>query len=147
MLSTLLTAGAALVGVVVGAIVTGRVQIVTTRQIIMTQARLIVADRRLQAHQEAYTLWRKLVKHLHSEDIGTVVVECQDWWENNRLYLSHRSRNAFITAYQNAAFDDDLRGGDSDLLRENRIEIFQAGEEIIASVNLPSLGEKEAKIV
>src|SRR5438093_1995517 len=41
------------------------------------QLRLAAADRRLEAHQEAFTLWAKLVSHTHQDSISAVVAECQ----------------------------------------------------------------------
>lgn len=62
--------------------------------------RMAALDRRLQAHQEAFTLWRKLVLHAR-DDFEDVMVEVQDWWEKNCLYLGKDVSNAFVTAYRN----------------------------------------------
>ena len=71
------------------------------------QLRLAAVDRRLQAHQEAYALWRKLI-FTSQDSIHTVVIECQDWWNNNCLYLSHEAREAFRDAFFAAHTHDDL---------------------------------------
>ncbi|MDR4510052.1 MAG: hypothetical protein MRJ65_17760 [Candidatus Brocadiaceae bacterium] len=63
------------------------------------QLRIAALDRRLQAHQEAFELWRKLISNVHNNDIGNVVIECQDWWDKNCLYLSPKAREAFNYAY------------------------------------------------
>jgi hypothetical protein len=71
--------------------------------------RLAAVERRLQAHQEAFSLWRQLLAVLHKRDRGDSelaekVVNCQTWWENNCLYLSPEARLSFVDAYQ-AALD------------------------------------------
>ena len=69
-----------------------------------TQLRLAAVERRLQAHQEAYSLWRKILAHVHSNEIGETVMECQFWWDKNCLYLCEEARQAFRDAYD-AAFN------------------------------------------
>jgi hypothetical protein len=41
------------------------------------ELRFAAVDRRLQAHQEAFSRWRKLVANVHHEAIGPVAIECQ----------------------------------------------------------------------
>ncbi len=68
------------------------------------QLRLAAIDRRLQAHQEAYALWRKMIAYVHSDKNADVVMECQTWWSQNCVYLGERARAAFRDAYE-AAYD------------------------------------------
>ncbi len=56
------------------------------------QLRLAAVDRRLHAHQEAFTLWRKLMAVVHSDQVIKVVQECQTWWEQNCVYLEPKVR-------------------------------------------------------
>lgn len=112
------------------------------------QLRVAALDRRLQAHQEAFTLWRKLLSKVHSEEIGDFVIECQDWWNNNCLYLSPEARAAFRTAYQSAFNHKDFLHDRSNdvLIRENWKRIEYAGEAITKGAELPPL-EDESKII
>ena len=56
-------------------------------------------DKRLEKHQEAFTLWRNLLFSLRDEDkIGTAIDESQKWWNKYCLYLSDEARSAFHTA-------------------------------------------------
>jgi len=64
------------------------------------QLRTASLDRRLQAHQEAFTQWRTLVAG--PQESGDAVVACQAWWEKNCLYLEPKVRHAFVEAYMNA---------------------------------------------
>jgi hypothetical protein len=64
------------------------------------QLRTASLDRRLQAHQEAFTQWRTLMKG--PQESGEAVGACQSWWEKNCLYLEPKVRQAFVEAYLNA---------------------------------------------
>src|SRR5262245_13021112 len=68
------------------------------------QLRMVAVEKRLEAHQQAYTLWRKLRSNAHLEGINSIVLECQEWWERNCLYLAPAAREAFLQAYF-AAYD------------------------------------------
>ena len=63
------------------------------------QLRLAALDKRLQVHQEAFTLWRELFGAIHSPDIGKAVIICQEWWGKNCIYLEPEVRRAFTDAY------------------------------------------------
>jgi hypothetical protein len=111
-----------------------------------TQLRLAAVDRRLQAHQEAFSLWRKLLAHVHSDMIGETVMECQSWWDKNCLYLCEEARKSFRDAYD-AAFNHRQylqQHIDSELVKKNFDTITKAGSLIVKGVDLPSLGEIEA---
>jgi hypothetical protein len=65
------------------------------------QLRLAAADRRLEAHQNAFTLWRKVFRHCHDDYslLRPIIIECEQWWERNCLYLSPEASSAFDHAY------------------------------------------------
>ena len=123
------------------------------------QLRLAALDRRLQAHQEAYTLWRNLVGEVHNEErIADKIMKCQDWWVKNSLYLDAEARQAFHTAYMSAStycsIYTELRQASSDerklredVLAESWKSVNDAGEAIVKAVELPSLGEEEHRTV
>ena len=112
------------------------------------QLRLAVVERRFQAHQEAHSLWIRLSQKVHSDEIGNVVIECQNWWDENSLYLDPNARRAFRLAYH-AAFDHrDLIQGPRDedhrkSIEDNWLAIREAGPIIEAAVNLPRLDVSE----
>lgn len=109
--------------------------------------RLAAADKRLAAHQEAFTLWRRLMSAAHTEETQALVLECQDWWNKNCLFLSSRARDAFNGAYFAASSHRMLLQSRSDAatVTENWNYILKAGEEIVAGADLPSLGNREAE--
>lgn len=110
------------------------------------QLRMAAIDKRLQAHQEAYTRWRTLLSKLNSNDLGSVAFECQQWWDKNCLYLSPAARESFIKAFFAANMYSVLREeGDNIKERQMCVEAITAvGEAIVAGAALPPLGE-EAK--
>lgn len=112
------------------------------------QLKLAALDKRLQKHQEAYTLWRRLFFDLRNEQrIGQVIDECQTWWNENCLYLSDEARSAFNRAISLAVDFRNLPRTDSNEIREWFKLIKAAGDRIVEAVNLPSLGEGETKAI
>jgi hypothetical protein len=111
------------------------------------QLRLAAIDRRLEKHQEAYSLWWEL--RAASRDrmaIGRVVAKCQTWWVNNGLYLDKDAREAFYRAYLAASFHPSLigPGGPRDesairAIRAGAETIDRAAEAIEKGVELPSI--------
>ena len=109
------------------------------------QLRMAALDRRLEAHQEAFTLWRELLGAVHTDKVGSVVLKCQAWWEKNCLYLSSAVRESFSDAYSSAhAHHAYLQSRtDAKLVQENWARIMKAGNDIVAAVQLPGLTSAE----
>ena len=105
----------------------------------------------MQAHQEAFTIWRKLILHAHHDTVGEVVREGQEWWDKNCLYLSAEAREAFNRSYFAAAshrlYLKAARRGAADVqvIQKNWGEVMRAGSVLLQAVDLPSLGEAEVK--
>jgi hypothetical protein len=72
------------------------------------QLRLAALDRRLKAHQQAFTLWQELDRNKTTDKIDSVILECQKWWDNNCLYLDTHARMAFIEAIHAARNHNNL---------------------------------------
>jgi len=108
--------------------------------------RMAALEKRLEAHQQAYALWRKLVANVHQRDkIGAIILECQDWWQNHCLYLDPEARQAFYMAYSSAHLHPNLLGGERSeeaarMVRENWQHIIGAGDVIVRGAALPPLG-------
>jgi len=88
------------------------------------QMRLAALERRLQAHQEAYALWRRLLGNLHSPEALEVAAECDEWWNNNNLYLSRNARVAFREAYMAVPEYKSLRQEQPDAMTEMEFPRF-----------------------
>lgn len=111
------------------------------------QLRLAAVERRLAAHQEAFTLWRRLIGAAHSEGVHTLILECQDWWEKNCLYLGAEARDSFNRAYFAASSHRELTRAraDAEEVKANWTLLMKAGNDLVAGVQLPSLGNRESE--
>lgn len=141
---------ASLGGVVVGALIAVASQSWSGVLERRHQLRLAAAERRLEAHQQAFALWRKLISAVHDEKkTFEVVAECQEWWNNNCLYLSPDAREKFRFAYVCAASHKDYvkDRNNPKLVTDNWANITDAGQAIVRGVELPTLGEQEAEFV
>lgn len=109
------------------------------------QLRLAAIDRRLQAHQEAFTLWREVVANAYSDEIGKTVLKCQKWWEENCLYLEPEVREAFVQSYSAAHSHRTLVGSRpaADIVSEHWARVTRAGDLIFTAVQLPALSSVE----
>lgn len=115
------------------------------RQKLQYQLSIAALDERLSAHQKAYELWWNLLGNVHNEDENfKKVLECQDWWIKNSLYLSSEARTAFSDAYHAARLHPDLVKDRSNVqaIKDNWEKIRVAGEVIVKSVALPSWGKE-----
>jgi hypothetical protein len=140
----------AFIGVLVGSAITGIFQYWTSEADRRHQLRIAALEKRLETHQHAYTLWRKLLfADKHSKEIYDVVMECQDWWERNCLYLSAPAREAFLKAYQSASDHADLlaSNAEAELVKSAYQDVERAGKLIVEGVNLPPISELETKLV
>lgn len=109
------------------------------------QLRMAALDRRLQAHQEAFTYWRKLVAG--PEESDAAVQECQAWWEQNCVYLEPTVRHAFVVAYSNARTRNEFvqMHADSRLIIDAWHKVMEFQEILFAAVQLPAMSEVEVK--
>lgn len=113
------------------------------------QLRLAAIDRRFEAHQQAYALCQKLFSALHTERISSVVIECQNWWDNNCLYLDPEAREAFFHALRAAQVHASLLQGLSvdksperfEKIEKNWAKIGSALGSIEKAVALPPIKE------
>lgn len=81
--------------------------------------RTAALEERLNAHQEAFTLWRKLLFVGDREPKGEVIMECQDFFDKRCLYLEPEVREAFSKAYH---FEN---------LRQNLVQMRAPGDQIV----------------
>lgn len=111
------------------------------------QLRMAAIDRRLQAHQESFKLWRELMAHVHTDSVGPVVLKCQAWWEENCLYLEPDVREAFLTAYTSANHHHSYVQSRSDaaFVQANWKDIREFPEVLFKAIKLPPLSELERK--
>ncbi|MDP3228147.1 MAG: hypothetical protein Q8N13_09220 [Acidovorax sp.] len=105
------------------------------------QLRMVAAERRLQAHQEAFTMWRELFSAMHTPEVTAAVRRCTQWWEKNCVYLGPKSHHAFFDAFWAAAIHSDLLANRSPAseITGNWKKIAAAPNIILEEVALPPL--------
>lgn len=113
------------------------------------QLRLVAIDHWLEAHQEAFVLWRKLISYALTDEIGKVVLECQDWWEKNCLYLESAVRESFSDSYSAAHTHNAIlqNRNNSERVQENWNRIIKSGDNILQAAQLPALTAVEKEII
>ncbi len=139
---------AGLIGLLLGTAISALVQLGIGHSDRQHQLRLASLNKRLEAHQSAYTLWRQLMfSDRASGEIHEVVLKCQDWWEHNCLYLAPEARQAFVKAYLSAQDNANLIAihADSKLVREAWKDVERAGPIIASTAALPSIGSLESR--
>ncbi len=113
------------------------------------QLRLAAIDRRLQAHQEAFTHWREVLACMHTQQLGVTITKCQKWWEEHCLYLEPEVREAFVSAYSAASVHQTYtqNRADAALVQSNWATFTRFPEVLFAAVQLPAFSSSESKAV
>lgn len=62
------------------------------------QLKTAALDKRLQAHQEAFSYWARMNKTPYGEEFKNLHVECSNWWDENCLYLDPSVRSEFLSS-------------------------------------------------
>lgn len=126
------------------------------------QLRMVAAERRLQAHQEAFTMGTKLWASISLDDLQWRAVheEARVWYERNVLFLGTNTRRAFIETLngceefrsekgrsnQEPSWDHETATPEQERLRaiwDNKVmAVFQF---VAAEVELPPLASPEVK--
>lgn len=131
-----------LVGVGIGAFIT----LIISKRDRINQLRLAALEKRLETHQEAYTLWANLFQKINdekSEELNEQIRICDDWWHKKCLYLDPKSREAFKEALSLANYYKFMYQNDSKKKEEIFKKIYIVRELLVKGVGLPSLGERE----
>lgn len=118
------------------------------------QLRMVAAERRLQAHQDAFAKWKGLYRavcHEQYDQIVTLANEGLNWFDANCVFLTSESRSAFHDARSAALVhasylrnpNGPLSDGEVWIANWNRLE--DAGNKILESVSLPRMSIEEIK--
>ena len=110
------------------------------------EMRLAALEKRLEVHQQAYSLWWEMMgKASKPDEVDDYTIKCQEWFVKNSLYLTEESRDAFHKAYMAASIHPDLLRSHEkhEIIKENFAKIRRAGEILVKAVSLPSLEEHE----
>ncbi|MCB0851728.1 MAG: hypothetical protein KDD63_05880, partial [Bacteroidetes bacterium] len=113
--------------------------------------KLAALEKRLEKTQEAFTLWSKVKSNVHNQDeLHNAIIEGQNWWWKNCLYLSEEARDAFWESLRKASnhktllqiFRDESTEDNRKQMNENWQRLHEAGRTIALSVGLPSTSEQ-----
>jgi hypothetical protein len=107
------------------------------------QLSMAALDKRLQAHQTAYYLWREILIKFHKNDDDSAFFDkCDIWWAKHCLYLSPDVDKAFRAALSRvSAFSGGLWGSaGGKMTRESLMEV---GDLIRKAVQLPPIPRDE----
>ena len=84
------------IGVIIGSAISSITSMVISKESRKGQLAVASLEKRLEAHQTAYSIWRYLIFSVHDEEkLSEISITAQDWWEKHCLYLDPESREAF----------------------------------------------------
>lgn len=106
------------------------------------QLGMAALDKRLQAHQTAYYLWREiLIKFQRKDDNSAFFEKCDIWWAKHCLYLSPEAEKAFRAALRLGHAFKAFQGTVTELKAFE--SITSAGDVIRKAAQLPPLPQDE----
>ena len=107
---------------------------------------LVAAERRIQAHQEAFAWWWQLI--LAGDSLATVSSQAQGWWVANCLYLHPSVRMRFQKLPmrlrdRGQLLHPDWPRSDSNrqIIEDTWKEVENLGRDIASCVELPGIGD------
>jgi hypothetical protein len=104
-----LPAALALLGVILGGAIAAAANVLVSQAGRRAQIVAATWPRRVEAHQAAFTLWWRLTGLIFKEDeLGQVILEAENWWASDCLYLSEGARTAFKRMVQLASSHREL---------------------------------------
>ncbi len=146
LLGILLSPVFGLIGVLVGAGISTKLQERLASLERSHALRMAALEKRLSVHQRAYSLWNKVMGQIHKDGLPNAINECQDFWNENCLYLAPESRMKFKEFYITAHLYPELYRGTPEAKRVWN-ELSDTGRVLAEGVALPSIGELEVKLV
>ena len=138
-------AGIAFVGIIIGGSIPASVAWLNSRENRKQRWALAALDKRLQVHQEAYTLWCQTFRLVYKkEELMELLPKAEKWWDNNCLFLDTKSRQAFrahlfAVGIHNDLVEDSPRPWSKETLAELRANwgtMEQLGPMLAEGVNL-----------
>jgi hypothetical protein len=134
-----------LIGVLLGSIIAASIQLLISAQQRKTAFRLAALAKRLEAHQEAFHLWRRLLFSLNNpEELSKIIQKAEPWWETHCLYLDEKYSNSFHASLIGAGM---LQSVTKDVETRKDIfnKIYETGKNLTKGIGLPHLEAVEDK--
>jgi hypothetical protein len=110
------------------------------------QLRMVAAERRLQAHQEAFTLWSDLMGATYKdhETLTVAIEQCRSWYRTNCIYLGSASRDVFMGMIGNAcSYLNPVLNLHGIPRHELMHSINDAGNKFLEALDLPGFTEAQ----
>lgn len=110
-----------------------------------SQFQMACLDRRLQAHQEAFIFWSRLMKPSSDEKFKEAHHEASIWWDRNCLYLDPVVQQAFLRAISGAMIHHELvrAGGTIESLSKPWSDFEQFPQTLFEAIKFPPLSNED----
>ncbi len=130
-------------GTLLGIIITGFINVYISNTKRKNELRLAALDKRLDAHQKAYSISNMFRNNINVEDSrGKMINQFDEFWNNYCLYLAPNSRKAIMELYKKYMEFPDIPRNEKpgklfiDLLKKTKYTLEK-------DVELPPLGNQE----
>lgn len=116
------------------------------------QLRMVAAERRLQAHQEAFSLWKEITFAVYCRKESEVEIrarDCSEWFNKNCIYLAPESRASFSGLGPKALLHMHLMKINESTVQIGQIlnEMEELGAILLREVELPRMSKPEIQKV
>lgn len=113
------------------------------------QFQMACIDRRLQAHQEAFVFWSKLMKPPSDDEFMRTNSEASIWWDHNCLYLDPIVQQAFLRSIVAAKSHHVLirNKGGQDSISEHWAEFERFPKVLFEAIKLPPLSSEDLDLI
>lgn len=117
------------------------------------QLRMVAAEKRLLAHQQAHLWWVKLNYEFENGSLQILEDQaslCKEWYDENCVFLAPTSREAFVDMYCSVldARKEMAKGDEADqaLIDENETRFERARVTFLHDVELPHMSTRKNSV-
>lgn len=114
------------------------------------QLRMACIDRRLQAHQEAFVFWARMMKPPSDDEFLKAYEEARHWWDRNCLYLEPTVQQAFLHTIDGALTNHrQIRAGslENNVIEQHRSTFDDFPVILFQAIQLPSLSPDDLQFI
>jgi hypothetical protein len=119
-----------------------------TRMNAQQEMRVACLPERLRVHQQAFVHQRNIMRVMNNkQQINTVSVEMEKWWEENCLYLDKGPRELFIRVVRMMPCHlDDTSPGNAHVLKADWEMVIALRKSIEAAAGLPPIAGEDSDL-
>jgi hypothetical protein len=135
------------VGIVIGIILTEGLQWLRDWREGKEKYRVMLYEKRLDIHQQAFTLLRKLMAATNASDEGRreIIEKADEWWNSHCLYLDEESRKKLLEAIISVENLVDLPPPRAGFRKSARLALEEASAAVMNGIGMKHL-EKPVKM-